>query len=317
MESLIKAGALDCLGNRGTLLHNINEILSLAQREQRSREAGQTTMFDLWGKEVPTPISRLELADTEVPVKDKLMWEKELMGVYLSEHPFSAFAGKIIDENIVLCGQIDSEMAGQTVLVAGMVASVSHLMTKAQKPFVKAVLEDLDGSIEVMAWSDVYSGTVELWEEGNIVLIEGKVGVRDDIIQLSCKKASRYQPDKLKAERTQVSTVKTADISNGKTTPGGNNSKPEEKAAVKKRHKLVVTIKDSGDSEKDANYLRRVVYTMKEFPGRDEVSLRIPSEGKIVRLRLANLYTEYSDELRQRIVELVGEEGLKVETIPE
>ena len=58
MESLIKAGALDCLGNRGTLLNNVNEILSLAQREQKYREAGQTTMFDLWGKEVPVPVSR-------------------------------------------------------------------------------------------------------------------------------------------------------------------------------------------------------------------------------------------------------------------
>ena len=138
MESLIKAGALDCLGNRGTLLNNINEILSLAQREQKSREAGQTTMFDLWGKEVPAPVSPLELAEAEVPIKDKLAWEKELMGVYLSEHPFSAFADKIAAENTILCGQIDSEMVGQTVLVAGMVASVSHLVTKAAEIICKS-----------------------------------------------------------------------------------------------------------------------------------------------------------------------------------
>ena len=209
MESLIKAGALDCLGNRGTLLNNVNEILSLAQREQRSREAGQTTMFDLWGKEVPAPVSALDLPEAEVPIKDKLAWEKELMGVYLSEHPFSAFADKIAAENTILCGQIDSEMVGQTVLVAGMVASVTHLVTKAQKSFVKATLEDLDGSIEVMVWSDVYSGTAELWEEGNIVLVEGRVGMRDDSIQLSCKKVSRYQPDKPKPEKPPNTRRKT------------------------------------------------------------------------------------------------------------
>ena len=193
MESLIKAGAFDCLGNRGTLLNNVNEILSLAQREQRSREAGQTTMFDLWGKEVPVPVSNLNLSEAEVPVKERLAWEKELMGVYLSEHPFTPYADKIAAENTVLCGQIDSEMAGQTVLVAGMVASVSHLMTKTQKPFVKATLEDFDGSIEVMIWSDVYSETPDLWEEGNIVLVEGRVSVRDENIQISCKKASIYR----------------------------------------------------------------------------------------------------------------------------
>jgi DNA polymerase-3 subunit alpha len=317
MESLIKAGALDCLGNRGTLLSNVTEILSLAQREQRYREAGQTTMFDLWGKEVPTPVSRLELPEAEVPIKEKLTWEKELMGVYLSEHPFSAFAEKIAAENTVLCGQIDSEMVGQTVLVAGMVASVSHLMTKSQKSFVKASLEDLDGSIEVMVWSDVYSETAELWEEGNILLVEGRVGMRDDGLQLSCKKASRYQPGKPKPEKPPNNAIKSASVTNGKAPANGNNHKPEEKPVPTQRYKLIITIKDSGDSERDANCLRRVVYTMKEFPGQDEVSLRIPSEGKIVKLKLANLYTGYSAELRQRIIELVGEDGLKVESTVE
>ena len=54
---------------------------------------------------------------------------------------------------------------------------------------------------------------------------------------------------------------------------------------------------------------------MKEFPGSDEVSLRIPSEGKIVKLKIANLYTDYTPQLHERIIELVGEEGLKVELI--
>ena len=315
MESLIKAGALDCLGNRGTLLNNVNEILSLAQREQKSREAGQTTMFDLWGQEVPSPVSPLELSEAEVPIKDKLAWEKELMGVYLSEHPFSAFADKIAAENTILCGQIDSEMVGQTVLVAGMVASVAHLMTKQQKSFIKVTLEDLDGSIEVMVWSDVYSGTIELWQEGNIVLIEGKVGMRDDGVQLSCKKVSRYQPDKPKPEKPPASIVKPFIAVEAKMNNNGFIHKPEEIPVPEQRHRLVITIKDSGNSEKDANSLRRVVYTMKEFPGSDEVSLRIPSEGKIIKLKIANLYTDYTPQLRERIIELVGEEGLRVELI--
>jgi DNA polymerase-3 subunit alpha len=314
MESLIKAGTFDCLGNRGTLLNSVSEILSLAQREQRYREAGQTTMFDLWGKEVPMPVSRLELAESEVPIKDKLAWEKELMGVYLSEHPFSAFADKVAVENAVLCGQIDGEMVGQVVLVAGMVASVSHLMTKAQKPFVKASLEDLDGSIEVMVWSDVYSETQELWAEGNILLIEGRVGMRDESIQISCKKAIRYQPDRPRQEKPPSPVVRSVAVVNGKPAPNGkidNNHIPS------KRYKLVITIKETSDGDRDANCLRRVVYTMREYPGQDKVSLCITSEGKAVSLKLPNLYTGYSTELHQRLVELVGEEGLKVESTAE
>jgi DNA polymerase III alpha subunit len=196
-----------------------------------------------------------------------------------------------------------------------MVASVVHLITKQQKSFVKATLEDLDGSIEVMVWSDVYSGTTELWEEGNIVLIEGKVGMRDDGVQLSCKKVSRYQPDKPKPEKLPAPSVKPFIAVEAKMNNNGFIHKPEEKPVPKQQHRLVITIKDSGNSEKDANSLRRVVYTMKEFPGSDEVSVRIPSEGKIVKLKIANLYTDYTPQLRERIIELVGEEGLKVELI--
>jgi DNA polymerase III alpha subunit len=170
-----------------------------------------------------------------------------------------------------------------------------------------------------MVWSDVYSGTAELWEEGNIVLVEGKVSVRDDSVQLSCKKVSRYQPDSTKKEKPPTQAAKPTDVnnekpvSNGAQVLGGFTYKPEERPMPKKRYKLIITIRDSGDAEKDANSLRRVVYTMKEFPGQDEVSLRIPNEGKIVKLKIANLFTDYSTELRQRITELVGEEGLKVE----
>jgi hypothetical protein len=139
--------------------------------------------------------------------------------------------------------------------------------------------------------------------------------MRDDGIQLSCKKVSRYQPDKPKPEKPTVPAVKPFVAVEVKTNTNGFTHKPEEKQVPKQRHRLVITINDSGDSEKDADSLRSVVYTMKEFPGADEVSLRIPSEGKIVKLKIANLSTDYTPELRQRITRLVGEEGLKVEII--
>jgi len=70
MESLIKAGALDNLGNRGILLTNVNRVLSLAQREQRLRDSGQSTMFDLWGKVTPVPMPTIETEDT-TPITTK------------------------------------------------------------------------------------------------------------------------------------------------------------------------------------------------------------------------------------------------------
>ncbi|MDD5190656.1 MAG: DNA polymerase III subunit alpha, partial [Dehalococcoidales bacterium] len=361
MESLIKAGAFDELGARGTLLNSVNEILSLAQREQKSKDAGQSTMFDLWGAQVPVPVAKLNFTETEISVKEKLAWEKELMGVYLSEHPFSIFAEKIAEDNVMLCGQIEPEMSGQTVMVAGMVASVSHLMTKAQKPFIKATLEDLDGGIEIMVWSDVYTDAPDLWEEGNILLVEGRVTTRDEGVQLSVKKASRYEPGQVKQDKpstvskmangnpvkygvNNISAKNSANVS-GSATNGGSPAAAGVSATVNgnhgssstaagrfatvgssatvnsapvdpvSRYSVQISVTGTLDSEEDVQKLHRIIYTLKEFPGRDNVSLRIVNNGKTVNLKLPNVYTGYSQALKTRLIELVGDAGLKVEAV--
>ena len=115
--------------------------------EERLRETGQSTMFDLLGEEVPVPMPALDLEAADTALGERLVWEKELMGVYLSAHPFSSLAGKGASFNTTLCGQVDAELVGKLVTVAGMIASVRYLYTRYGKPFASAVLEDLDGSI--------------------------------------------------------------------------------------------------------------------------------------------------------------------------
>jgi len=284
-ESLIKAGALDRLGERGTLLNSVTRIMALAQREQRLRETGQSTMFDLWGKTMPTPMPSLDLEPGEISTKDKLAWERELTGVYLSEHPFTAFADKVASENTTLCGHIDAELAGQTVIVAGMVASVHQSFTKDRRPFASIVLEDLDGRVEVMVWPKVYAGTKELWQEGNILLVEGKVRLRDDRVQLGCESVRRYQPEVVQREAPPP---------------------------VQSR-RLVISISQTSDESADIAYLHKLVDTLRGFPGDDEVNLCVTNGQKVFNLKLANIYIDYCPELHQRLVELVGEGGLRVE----
>jgi DNA polymerase-3 subunit alpha len=193
LESLIRAGAMDRLGDRGTLNANVQHILDLAQRQARLKESGQSTMFDLWGQSVDTPLPGLEMETSTVSSAEKLKWEKELTGVYLSEHPFTPYVGQAVRDNTTLCGQIDAEMEGQVVRLAGMVSSLHTILTKDGQTSVAAVLEDVDGKIEVMVWSRIYSQTKDLWQEGNIVLVEGRVRERADQLQLVCDRAMRYE----------------------------------------------------------------------------------------------------------------------------
>jgi DNA polymerase-3 subunit alpha len=295
MESLIKAGALDCLGDRGTLLHSVDRILALAQREQHLKETGQSTMFDLWGETTPAPLPSLELEAADITTKEKLAWERELMGVYLSEHPFAAFANKVAADNTVLCGHIDAELAGQTILVAGMVASVRQSFTRDRRPFASVMLEDLDGRVEVMVWPDVYASTRELWQEGNILLAEGKVRLRNDRVQLNCDNVRRYQPEAAPQEEAPA-----AEETEAHTEP------------VKSR-RLTISITQTPDAESDIACLNKLVDTLRGFPGEDEVSLCVVNGEKVINLKLSNIYTNYCPELHQRLVELVGEGGLRME----
>jgi len=214
------------------------------------------------------------------------------MGVYLSEHPFSSFTGNVASDNVILCGQVDVELAGQDVIVAGIVASVRRLFTRDRQPFASAVLEDLDGSIEVTVWPRVYATTRDLWQEGNMLLVEGKVKLRDDRVQLNCDRVSHYQPERVKDEETTT-------------------SKPAE--PIVKSHRLIISITQTEDKEGDIDYLHKLINTLRDFPGEDEVNLSVTNEDKIINLNLSNIYISYCPELRLRLVELVGEDALTLE----
>ena len=300
LESLIKAGAFDSLGDRGTLLNSVNVILSLAQREQRLRETGQTTMFDLWGEETSLPMPSLEMAAADVSVREKLAWEKELMGVYLSQNPLSSFTGKVIPGNTVLCGHITEEMVGKSVMVAGMVTEVSELFTKDRRPFARVALEDLDGRIEVMAWSKVYEDTRELWQDGNTLLVTGKVRVRNDSLQLHCDRVDYLQTEVNPEEDDVFPPVVEARPPDA--SPAGNR-------------RLVINVRQTDDEDSDIARLRRLIDAVKAYPGKDEVNLSVSNQERVTNLHWPEITTNYCPELHQRLAEIVGEDGLRVEQI--
>jgi DNA polymerase-3 subunit alpha len=106
----------------------------------------------------------LDLEPAEVAPKEKLAGKGD-DGGFLSEHPFRPYVSRVsADGDIVLCGQIDEEMENKVARVAGMVASIRLLTTRDGRASVSAVLEDMDGSVEVVAWPKVYSASKDMWQ---------------------------------------------------------------------------------------------------------------------------------------------------------
>jgi DNA polymerase-3 subunit alpha len=304
MESLVKVGALDALGERGTLLFNVDRLLDMAQQQQKLRESGQSTMFDLWGTAVavPTPSLEMDNSSANTNTKEKLEWEKELTGVYLSEHPLSPYISKMAEDNTMLCGQVDAEMEGQVVRVAGMVASLHTMLTRDGQTSVNAILEDLDGRLEVVAWSRVYTQTKDLWVEGSILLVEGKVRERADQLQIVCERVRRYDLEPQKQEKHVAQAVQTT------------ASLPME-GKSSQRLRLTLVLQQTDDQQADIAQLHAVAAVLQDYSGDDEVNLTVGNGTKIFKLKMCQWRVAYCDELRQRLAGIIGSDNIKVESL--
>jgi DNA polymerase-3 subunit alpha len=281
LESLIKVGVFDSLGSRKTLLESLNKIISLSQTKQRAKESGQVSMFDLWGQSSPTPRVDYQQVEEDVSAKQKLMWERELLGVYFSQ-PLDFLAREPSSPGVVSCGEINMDMVDETVTVRGMVVLVRQAHTKDNRPFVVASIEDLDASVEVIAWPRLYESTQGLWQEGNILSIKGVVKVRDGEMQLNCQEAT------LLPMRQEVL----------KEPP--------------RRH-VLIDVNQSGDADKDIECLHKIMDILKSYPGQDRVSLAVISDGEITNLEMPNITINYCPELAGKLSEIIGESNFRLE----
>ncbi|NWF77283.1 MAG: DNA polymerase III subunit alpha [Chloroflexi bacterium] len=281
LESLIKVGAFDPLGSRKTLLESLNKIVALAQTEQKAKESGQMSMFDFLAPSSPTPRVGFKQAAEEVSVKQKLMWERELLGVYFSQ-PLDFLAKEPASPGIISCGEINADMADEMVTVTGMVVSVRQAYTRDKRPFIVASIEDLDASIEVIAWPKLYESTQGLWQEGNILTIKGVVKVRDGEVQLNCQEAS------LLPARQEVL------------------KEPQ------RRH-VMIDINQSDDAEKDIERLQKIMNILKNYPGQDKVSLAVVSDDEVTNLEIPETTIDYCPELARELSKIVGESNLRLE----
>ncbi|MFA7248732.1 MAG: DNA polymerase III subunit alpha [Dehalococcoidia bacterium] len=197
LESLAKAGALDSLASRAAVITSVDRVLSLAQQEQRLRDTGQTSMFDLFGDEVNTPLPGLELTEEMIPQPQLLAWEKELLGTYVSEHPFRSASQRLARYVTHQSTELTEELGGQDAVIAGTVVNVRSLSTKQGKAFAAVTIEDLSGQAEMTFWSTEYEAAKArgLLFEGNVLLAKVAVRPRGGRVNIAALEVCAYDYD--------------------------------------------------------------------------------------------------------------------------
>jgi len=179
LESLIKAGALDKFGERERLLAALDYMVELVSRSVPRVGEGQLAMF----ANLPKSSARPFILPVAQPVSDqeKLTWEKELLGTYVSRHPFKEIARRLGDR-VTPIDKISSLNDGQNLKVAGVITRSQKVITKGGEKMAFVNLEDLSGSLEVIVFPRVLGNNPSWWEKDQVVMVEGKVNVKDLVI---------------------------------------------------------------------------------------------------------------------------------------
>ena len=173
MESLIRVGAFDSLGKRVALLESMDRIMSYSASLFRAREVGQLSMFG----EATGVQERLNLppASYDIPRRQQLAWEKELLGLYVSDHPLNPHMDRLTEVVSHFSAEIDEPLDGQSVTVAGLVTHIRPYQTRSGKPMGFVTLEDLQGSLELVVFSRGWMDIVGWLKPDMVVVVNGRV----------------------------------------------------------------------------------------------------------------------------------------------
>ncbi|MFA6492832.1 MAG: DNA polymerase III subunit alpha [Patescibacteria group bacterium] len=238
LENLAKTGALDQLGERNEILINMENILKFLSDISKDANTNQMGLFgDSKAKEI---IQTLKLLPSEpADKKEKLFWEKELLGMYVSEHPLKGMEKTL--KNIARPINQITVSEGKTVKVAGIITTISKITTRSNEPMIFATLEDTSAKTEVLVFPKILKKDSLIWRTNNVVLVEGRTNTKDGALKIIAQNVSEI--------------TLTPDI------------KPE--------NQLTITLPKDAKKE----LLMQIKNILENFPGEMSVVLCVPKNG--------------------------------------
>ena len=308
VESLIKAGALDCLDvNRAAHLAVYEGLVESAQNSAKKNIAGQMSLFQISSEEMNSGDTSGTLPDVNNFSKDILLaMEKEMLGVYITDHPLSEYAEKIekyadvTSEDLAAVSEEehhDSRIQdGMTVTLAGMIAGKKNQITKNNKMMAFVNLEDLYGEVEIVVFPNVYERCSSAILEDNVVVVKGKLNFKED-----------EMPKVLADSVVGIHEVEQH-LQNEQAAPeGGRNAQGgRTQGAGTGAETVKVRIPQEADEQEILGRLQEI---FKEYPGNTPVLIYLQN-GKIVRTGAGGgVYPSIA--LFDTVAEMVGRPNIK------
>ena len=202
LESLVKCGAFDSTGaTRKGMWDVLEDALSWGGRQQADRLAGQGSIFDLGGEAEQRPRHHRPIPTDEWDKAEKLAYEKEALGLYVSEHPLSGIREALRRKTDAQIVELERRRDGDVVTVGGIVGSLRQTTTKKGEPMVFMRLDDVSGSVEAIVFNSVYGAARDLLEADRVLIVKGRIDHKEGETKLI---AMEVAPFEAMPERSEV-----------------------------------------------------------------------------------------------------------------
>ncbi|MBI2551199.1 DNA polymerase III subunit alpha [Candidatus Uhrbacteria bacterium] len=328
LEALTKAGALDRFGERQTLLENMDRILMHNKSVQREKDQKQSTLFGL-SEEVFSSQITLRPAPPASRL-DRLYWEKELLGLYVSAHPFEEI-DKVLGVHLIACSKVAAQSDGEFVRVGGIITAIKQINTKKGDAMAFVAFSDHRGSTEIIVFPKTFASYKNHLALGGMFLVSAKTTRREgEETKLIANSFIRVfdenvrdldkmlrgglwiaddpaQPMPVPEGRAQE--AQGAQTAQAEARRGGSATRPpdglEPTSSDPVDRSLVITLRGR-PSQEIVTALRGL---FSEFPGRDQVCFQVESAGTLRRIKTDHTVTK-TLALLEEVAAVVGRENV-------
>jgi len=209
LEALVKCGALP--GSRMGMLQVLEQAVGWGQKQQADRLAGQGSIFDLAPVEETQPKHHPPVPTEEFEKGDLLKMEKEVLGLYVSEHPLQGIRDQLRRKADATIGELERRRDGEVITIGGIVSSLRHMTTKRGDAMVFLRVEDVTGGIETVVFNTIYEKARELCTTDRILIVKGRIDRKEGETKLVALELSAFESVPEKREvRLKIDATKAA-----------------------------------------------------------------------------------------------------------
>lgn len=303
LESLIKCGAFDQFLDREVLLGSLDILLDFNKESTKNKNSSQMSLFGSIPQLDATFHPKLDKRQT-ISNQEKLQWEKELLGLYISEHPFSIYRQRLNGETVPLANL--KEHTNEDVVVSGVVSSIKKIITKKNENMLFVKIEDGVAFVEILVFPKVLKETLECWQDGRVLLLSANVSDKDGETKLLVNKALLINDEVLSNDFKKT----IEDLRNVKSrkpyNPNGNGHSYYSGQGIAVNNSGPKSLGLALKGKLSLDLIEKIKSVLQNYPGKSSVYLKItlPEGEKLIK---SELQVENSSDLKNELKNELGD----------